>query len=451
MATWNSTPSVPHTGGTFNFPQNTTNNDIVYTIKYTDDNGCTASTTYTVPPCDCSVYEFSTITRPVTGHTTTSIAWSIDSLEQLTYTIMSSGGFLTGITIVHTSDRWQYMGEFNTTTSSSDRTATIEYKNSDGTCVFPQELVMKGETCTCSQIGVSVTELNISADSALTQVGVITTNDCVPNVTYESTQPTWLSGVTPHTNDIRIKCSENTTYNSRSGSVNVKMNGNTCVTVNVTQAGKAVDCTSYDFNKKSPSVNTGASSNVIIATSLKTDGGSTIPQLVFKSELSDDWVHYIGASEEVVGTKTLYNYKFNVDSNSGAKRTGTAIFETADGECMFSAGINQNGKDVNIVVSEIGTIVAGSITFAGRGYTATCTWNSEVKHISVLGTINTADTASNISAEGSVSYYTAQGQRGAIVHTNCGNFATHYLISAQWSESANVVTLYARMGTCQTT
>ena len=43
MATWNSTPSVPHTGGTFNFPQNTTNNDIVYTIRYTDDNGCTAS------------------------------------------------------------------------------------------------------------------------------------------------------------------------------------------------------------------------------------------------------------------------------------------------------------------------------------------------------------------------------------------------------------------------
>lgn len=57
MATWNSTPDVPHTGGTFNFPQNTTNNDIVYTIEYTDDNGCTASTTYLVPSCGFSVYE----------------------------------------------------------------------------------------------------------------------------------------------------------------------------------------------------------------------------------------------------------------------------------------------------------------------------------------------------------------------------------------------------------
>ena len=147
MATWNSTPDVPHTGGTFNFPQNNTDNDIVYTIEYTDDNGCTASTTYLVPSCE-------------------------------------------------------------------------------------------GETCTCSQINVSITELNISDDSALTQVGDITTNDCAPNVTYESTQPTWLSGVTTGTNNIRIKCSKNTAYSSRSGSVNIKMNGTTCSTVNVTQKGK---------------------------------------------------------------------------------------------------------------------------------------------------------------------------------------------------------------------
>lgn len=209
-------------------------------IRYTSSDGCEWEQTVTQKGAvDCnSVYQFSTITAPLEAHTTAPIAWSIDSLEKLTYTIMNSGGFLTGITSVQTADRWQYMGEFNTTTSTSDRTATIEYKNSDGTCVFSQELVMKGETCTCSQINVSITELNISADSALTQVGDITTNDCAPNVTYESTQPTWLSGVTTGTNNIRIKCSKNTAYNSRSGSVNVKMNGTTCSTVNVTQKGK---------------------------------------------------------------------------------------------------------------------------------------------------------------------------------------------------------------------
>lgn len=216
------------------------NGTCIATSKAYANNQLVCESDITIEPVvDCnSVYQFSTITAPLEAHTTAPIAWSIDSLEQLTYTIKNSGGFLTGITIVQTADRWQYMGEFNTTTSTSDRTATIEYKNGDGTCVFPQELVMKGETCTCSQINVSITELNISADSALTQVGNITTNDCAPNVTYESTQPTWLIGATTDTNNIRIKCSKNTAYNSRSGSVNVKINGTTCSTVNVTQKGK---------------------------------------------------------------------------------------------------------------------------------------------------------------------------------------------------------------------
>lgn len=112
------------------------------------------------------------------------------------------------------------------------------YANNQLVCESDITIEPKGETCTCSQINVSITELNISADSALNKVGDITTNDCAPNVTYESTQPTWLSGVTTGTNNIRIKCSKNTAYSSRSGSVNVKMNGTTCSTVNVTQKGK---------------------------------------------------------------------------------------------------------------------------------------------------------------------------------------------------------------------
>jgi len=59
MATWESNPSVPHTGGTFTFPKNTGTTAKVYTITYTDDDGCTAQTTYTIPygeecqPCTC--------------------------------------------------------------------------------------------------------------------------------------------------------------------------------------------------------------------------------------------------------------------------------------------------------------------------------------------------------------------------------------------------------------
>lgn len=49
MATWSVTPSVPHTGNTFNFPENTGTTNKNYTITYVDDDGCSVSTTYTVP------------------------------------------------------------------------------------------------------------------------------------------------------------------------------------------------------------------------------------------------------------------------------------------------------------------------------------------------------------------------------------------------------------------
>ena len=50
MATWSISPSdgVTGSGPSFTFPTNTGATDIVYTITYTHDNGCTANTTYTV-------------------------------------------------------------------------------------------------------------------------------------------------------------------------------------------------------------------------------------------------------------------------------------------------------------------------------------------------------------------------------------------------------------------
>lgn len=97
-------------------------------------------------------------------------------------------------------------------------------------------------TCSCSKINVTTTELNISASSALTQVGTITDSSCTSSVTYESTQSTWLTASTSGTN-IRIGCSKNTTINSRNGSIKIKMNGIICATVNVTQNG--ITCPQY--------------------------------------------------------------------------------------------------------------------------------------------------------------------------------------------------------------
>ena len=127
--------------------------DVEYTITY-DDNVTGASTKkFMVYGCgvDCSVYDFNTSTSiidPMSGNVPIAHSSHLNNLEQLSYTIKDSGGFLTGITAytIYEDERlWEYRGYFNTTTSSSDRTAIIEYKNGDGTCVFPQELVMKGK------------------------------------------------------------------------------------------------------------------------------------------------------------------------------------------------------------------------------------------------------------------------------------------------------------------
>ena len=64
MATWSVTPSegVTGTGPSFTFPKNTGATNIEYTITYTDDNGCTGSTKYTVlsgsscQPSTCELY-----------------------------------------------------------------------------------------------------------------------------------------------------------------------------------------------------------------------------------------------------------------------------------------------------------------------------------------------------------------------------------------------------------
>ena len=66
MGTWSCSDStVPHTGGTFNFPKNTGTTEKEYYIYYTDDNGCSGSTKYTVgtgctPTCQ-SAFTYTTV------------------------------------------------------------------------------------------------------------------------------------------------------------------------------------------------------------------------------------------------------------------------------------------------------------------------------------------------------------------------------------------------------
>lgn len=145
MATWNSTPSVPHTGGTFNFPQNTTDNDIVYTIEYTDDNGCTTSTTYLVPSCDCSVYGFVSRNISVDSSSRTQIvAESLSSANTLTFSSSKSSNWIT-FNSVETSGKKMYICDITENTSQDNRIGHAVFTSNDG-CEFTAIVMQSGKT-----------------------------------------------------------------------------------------------------------------------------------------------------------------------------------------------------------------------------------------------------------------------------------------------------------------
>lgn len=59
MANWSISPPLAHSNnGVFDFPKNTGTTDMIYTVSYSSDTNCTASTTYIVPTCptgDCVI------------------------------------------------------------------------------------------------------------------------------------------------------------------------------------------------------------------------------------------------------------------------------------------------------------------------------------------------------------------------------------------------------------
>ena len=294
------------------------------------------------------------------------------------------------------------------------------------------------DNCTCSQVGVDITELNISADSALTQVGVITTNDCVPNVTYESTQPTWLTGVTPHSNDIRIKCSENTTYNSRSGSVNVKMNGNTCSTVNVTQAGKDTDCSVYGWSGTTLYEHVRDSAGGAVGVSLASAG-----TLVLYDKPS--WVTYITANT----AQTVIAYIVKAEDSDGSRRSGTVVFRSSDGNCEFSGTVIQAAQASAIHITFSGlppNLRTGGLSMTGSTYTAQFILAGPNAGTGTLyGTLSPSDSRQVMTFSGQ---FTLTSGGGNIVNACDGTSTSHIYTVSTASWDATTSTLNVTFGVC---
>ena len=159
MATWNSTPSVPHTAGTFNFPQNTTSNDMVYTINYTDDNGCTASTTYTVPTCNyCGKYGWTANTLYEDARDNVGGSVGVSMASAGTLVLDSCPNWVEYITASTSQDVISYICKAKDN-SGGQRSGAVVFKSPDGNCVFSSTVVQASQDTPVSQVHITFTGL----------------------------------------------------------------------------------------------------------------------------------------------------------------------------------------------------------------------------------------------------------------------------------------------------
>lgn len=160
MATWSISPTdaTINSSGVASFPSNTTSVAKLYTVTYTDDNGCVGETTYTVPACppppptptDCTTYSFSNLSPTTDGSgTAVRVASSLKSKGQLTFSSSSSSSW---ISFVRTdSDSSYYYYVCSATNYSGYRSGTVKFTSSDG-CEFTATIKQEGKTCQCSDI-----------------------------------------------------------------------------------------------------------------------------------------------------------------------------------------------------------------------------------------------------------------------------------------------------------
>ncbi len=156
MATWSSTPSVPHTGGTFDFPENTGTKPKVYTIIYTDDNGHTVSTTHTVKSCNCGRYGFIDRNTSVASSSGTPIvAESLSNADTLTFSSSDSSNWIT-FNRTETFGNKIYICNVTENTGQDIRIGFAVFTSSDG-CEFTATVTQNGQAQETYEIGYTLT------------------------------------------------------------------------------------------------------------------------------------------------------------------------------------------------------------------------------------------------------------------------------------------------------
>jgi hypothetical protein len=226
MATWSSNPSVPHTGGTFEFPKNTGSNSISYTISYTSDTNCTASTICVVPAgescqpkkCNCDDFTFTgNIEIPYDGGTGILIGtYTVpDKCDGTITANTSSEDWVTNISC----SNGNVNANVSKHTGELPRNSTITLSTSDG-CTLTATVTQKADTNCDSKY--RFIPFNNEVDAVGGGAAVATVKPNAPALTVTS-KPDWVTSVTtaqPNTNVTYLAtCSINDSDEPREGTI----------------------------------------------------------------------------------------------------------------------------------------------------------------------------------------------------------------------------------------
>lgn len=176
--------SIGESDGKATFPANTsTTTDNVYTITYTDDNGCVETTEYTVkkcvPSCTCTASaggnvqcEASTSLISVGSYTSNNCSGSWSATHKSGANFLYDFSFSNGTISAKVQQ--------GSTTSTQSGTYTIGIDNCTHDVTFTQEKC--ASICKCEDLGLSVSQVSWDPSETNSQTVTITSASCVTNI-----------------------------------------------------------------------------------------------------------------------------------------------------------------------------------------------------------------------------------------------------------------------------
>ncbi len=264
-----------------------------FTITYTDSNGCTGSTTYTVSGCGggktnvnislgCSLNSSNT-TLTVTATADRTVDTTVTVSTTISATLNTSGGGTTtssqglditidsghssGSNTIDANEFWDGVSYVSASSSidsfSPSSSSSQDYIKGSGCSASGG-----GGTCDCS--GVDMTR-SITATSEEGSEGAEGNypRDCTSRMSY--TAPEWVT-IRFENGGIMVDHKKNTTSSERSGTIEIKMDGTVCKTATITQRAGGGETDTISFRGH----NCNAEYGTIEVVSITLSDGSTV-------------------------------------------------------------------------------------------------------------------------------------------------------------------------------